>query len=166
MAWRIPPVWNVLREKTLPLPEGSSVPPKQANLQAATNEVLQAIAADIRGGLLETVGVEGSLIIDKERCSMILELPAATDTEMIARAIDAENVEAWCDDAGRVHIAVNPWFSTKDIDQTVLCTIKVIHVLLGMHAVCEIKPPTFSQKLISSVMEIMLAQKKAANKDN
>jgi hypothetical protein len=126
-----------------------------------TEDVLNAIARDVRGGLLETVGVESSLSLDNERSSMRLELPEGSDTELIARAIDAENIEAWRDEQNKVHIAINPWYSTKDVDQAVLCTIKVIHVLLGIHATDTAQPKTFGQKLLASVVEVMQIQKGA-----
>ena len=157
-AWRIPTIWKDLQENSLKVPEGSIVPQKQKYLFKATREVLAAIAKDVRGGLLETVGVESSLSMD-ERCSVVLELPEKADTEMIARAIDLENVEAWRDSQGKVHVGISPWFSTKDIDQTVLCTIKVIHVLLGIHADDAAQPKTLKQKLLQSISEIMQIQK-------
>lgn len=139
---------------------------RQKKLIAATGEVLTAIAADMREGLLETVGVESSLSIDSERCSIILDLPEETDSEQIARAIDAENVESWRDEAGRVHVAVNPWFSTKDVDQAVLCAIKVIHVVLGIHATDTPAPQTFGQKLRASLAEILAIQSETTDKKN
>ena len=159
LAWRIPPVWNALRENDLPIPEGSSVPRKQKGLLKATDEVLRAIAADVRGGLLETVGVESEFSTDDGRCSMILELPENAAAELIARAIDAENVEAWLDENNKVRVGINPWYSTKDVDQTVLCTIKVIHVMLGIHATDAAQPKTFKQKLLISISEILKLQK-------
>ncbi len=162
----MPPVWNTVQENLSMIPEGSTVPQDQARMYRATYEVLNAIAADVRGGLLETVGVESSLSLDDERSSMILDLPDGADSNLIARAIDAENVEAWCDTRGNVHVAINPWYSTKDVDQTVLCAIKIIHVLLGLHAVCEVKPKTFGQKLLSSLMDVMNAQKAAGSGEN
>lgn len=134
------------------------MPQNQEKMLRATREVLNAIAKDVRGGLLETVGVESSLSIDDGRCSMILQLPEGIDTELVARAIDAENVEAWTDEQKRVHVAINPWYSTKDVDQTVLCAIKVIHVLLGIHASDAPQPKTFKQKLLSSIAEVMQIQ--------
>lgn len=131
-----------------------------------TMNVLESIAEDMRGGLLETVGVESSFSLDDERCSMVLELPEGTNTEQIARAIDAENVEAWNDLKGRVHVAVNPWYSTKDVDQAVLCAIKVIHVLLGLHAVCEAEPKTLKQKILASLADVLKAQKEARKTKN
>lgn len=148
------------------IPEGSNVPQNQKKMLAATLEVLTAIARDVREGLLETVGAESSFSMKDGRCSMVLELPEATDTELVARAIDLENVEAWCDESGKVHIGINPWYSTKDVDQTVLCTIKVIHVLLGIHASDAAQPKTFKQKLLSSVMEVMQIQKSADKEKN
>ena len=163
-AWRIPPVWENLQANDLVVPENSTVPQNQKKMLAATREVLTAIAKDVRGGLLETVGIESSLSFDDGRCSVVLELPAGTDTELVARAIDLENVEAWRDESGKVHVGINPWYSTKDVDQTVLCTIKVIHVLLGIHATDTEQPKTFKQKLLSSVADIMAAQKGVAKR--
>lgn len=158
IAWRIPPIWKKLQEKSVTVPEGSRVPQNQVKMMRATLDVLSAIAKDVRGGLLETVGIESSLSFDDDRSSMRLKLPEKTDTELIAQAIDAENVEAWRDENNQVHIAVNPWYSTKDVDQTVLCTIKVIHVLLGIHASDDSKPKTLKQKLLTSLAEIMEIQ--------
>ncbi len=128
-------------------------------MRGATVEVLESIAKDVRAGLLETVGVESSFSIDGEgRCAMRLELPEGADAEYLARAIDAENVEAWADEGGKVCVAISPWYSIKDVDQTVLCTIKVIHVLLGIHATDNAPPQTLAQKLLASVAEIMQIQ--------
>ena len=158
-AWKIPAIWEDLQKNNLSSPEGSSVPQKQKLLLKATREVLTAVAEDMRQGLLETVGVESSLSIDGGRCSMILELPEKADTEQIAQAIDLENIEAWIDDENRVHIAVSPWYSTKDVDQTVLSAVKVIHVLLGIHASDNAPSRSFGQKIIAAIMDVMNAQK-------
>ncbi len=154
-------MWKKLQESALYVPEGSTVPTKQLKMLRMTQDVLNEIAKDVRGGLLETVGIESSLSLENERSSMMLELPEGSDTELIARAIDAENIEAWRDEQGKVHIALNPWYSTKDVDQAVLCTIKVIHVLLGIHATNAAQPKTFGQKLLASVVEVMQIQKGA-----
>jgi hypothetical protein len=126
----------------------------------STERVLKAIATDMREGLLETVGVESRLSLEEGKCSMVLELPPETDSNHIAQAIDLENVEAWCDSNNQVNIAVNPWYSTKDVDQAVLCAIKVIHVLLGLHAADKSAPMSFKQKLLRSISEIMQIQEK------
>ncbi len=158
-AWRIPPVWEKLQGNNYDVPENSRVPQKQRELLKSTMSVLESIVADMRGGLLETVGVESSFLIDDGRCSIILDLPETADTELIARAIDAENVEAWRNSQGKVCVAVNPWYSTKDVDQAVLCAIKVVHVLLGIHATDENRPKTFKQKILKSLQEILEIQK-------
>lgn len=165
MAWRVPAVWKTLQTDKLTAPENSKVLSKQKQLLKATEATLNAVYRDVREGLFETVGVDCMLVID-ERCSAILNLPEGTDTELVARAIDLENVEAWRDAQGKVNVAVNPWHSTKDVDQTVLSAVKVIHVLLGIHAsdASAGQPKTIKQKLLASVAEVLQIQKNAARK--
>ncbi len=163
-AWRIPPLWKNLQENDYEIPENSTVLQKQQSLLKSTLAVLKAITEDVQNGLLETVGVESEFSMADGKCSVRLDLPPETDVELVSRAIDLENIESWRDSEDRVHIGINPWYSTKDVDQTVLCTIKVIHVLLGLHATCEVKPKTIGQKILSSVMEVMNAQKTAQKK--
>ncbi len=165
-AWQAPPIWKTLQENDLTVPENSKVISRQRSLLKATEEVLAEVAKDVREGLLETVGVDSFLATDDGRSSVILELPDSADTEKIARAIDAENVEAWRDETGRVHLAISPWFSTKDVDQTVLSAVKVIHVMLGIHAsdAEAAKPKTFGQKILASFAEVMQLQKEADKK--
>lgn len=124
----------------------------------ATIRTLEAITRDVRTGLLETVGIDSRLVIE-ENSSVQLELPPDTDTELIARAIDLENVEAWRDDNGRVQVAVGPWYTTKDVDQVVLTVTKVVHVLLGMHA--PEPSQVFLKRWLSAAVEIAALQKKA-----
>jgi hypothetical protein len=162
LAWRVPPIWTSLQTGEASAPENSKVLPNQKRLMQAARATLEAIFADVRTGLRETVGVDCSLAIN-ERCSVVLDLPGGTDIEQIAQAIDMENVEAWCDNIGRVHVALNPWFSTKDVDQTVLSTVKVIHVLLGIHASDSTEMITFGRKIMLSVAEIMKLQNRTKN---
>jgi len=159
MAWRVPPVWNSVQTGEASAPENSKVLAKQKQLVKATEAALEAVFADVRTGLRETVGVDCILDIG-ERSSVILDLPDGTDTEQIARAIDLENVEAWRDQEGRVHVGISPWLSTKDVDQIVLSPVKVIHVLLGIHASDSAEMKTFGQKILLSVAEIMNLQNK------
>lgn len=159
-AWRVPPVWNEIQTGAkIGAPENSQVLAVQKDLLKAAQKTLEAIAADVREGLLETVGIDCALVID-ERCAVSLDLPDAADAKQIAQAIDLENVEAWRDENGLVRVGISPWLSTKDVDQTVLCAVKVIHVLLGIHAADNAAPPTFGQKILSTVAEIMNIQKK------
>ena len=97
---------------------------------------------------------------------MILTLPENADAEQIAHAIDAENVESWLDESGKVRVAVNPWYSTKDVDQTVLCTIKVVHVLLGLHATNAAQPKTWLQKMLVAMTEVIQIQKAVEKNKN
>ncbi len=159
LAWRIPLVWKDLQTGEMSAPENSKVLQNQKQLMKAALTTLNAVFADVRQGLRETVGVDCELVAES-RCSVVLNLPAETDTEMIARAIDLENIEAWRDESGRVHVGISPWLSTKEVDQTVLSTVKVIHVLLGVHASDSAEPKTFGQKIFGAVAEIMSLQKK------
>ncbi len=159
-AWRVPPVWKLLQtgEAVAAAPDKSKLLQRQKQLLTATQAALDAVYVDMRMGLLETVGIDCALAVE-EFCSVVLELPAETDTELVARAIDLENVEAWCDNQGKVNVAINPWYSTKDVDQTVLSAVKVIHVLLGVHATDNPKTQNLKQRLLSSVAEILSIQK-------
>lgn len=153
-----------MQEKGLSISESISARQDQTELFSESYKILLTMGKDVREGLLETVGVESEFSLDGDYCSMILRLPPETDTKMIAEAIALENADAWCDETARVNLGINPQFSVKDVDQTVLCAIKVIHVLLGLHAVCEVQPKSFMQKILASVMEIMQAQQKFSRK--
>ncbi|MFN0086253.1 MAG: hypothetical protein ACKVX9_12770 [Blastocatellia bacterium] len=137
MAWRIPPGMAEAQTLASEKPAGSMVPWAQGQLFSATQQTLAAVARDVANGLAETVGIRcawGTERMAGERCSVVLELPPSADPEYIARAIDLENVEAWCDAAGSVHAGIGPWYSIKDVDQVVLSVTKVVHVKLGLHA--------------------------------
>lgn len=105
----------------------------QKNLHTATLNVLAAIAADVKRGLLETVGLESEWWTEKaERASIVVFLPENVDAEYVARAVNLENLESWLDEENRFHVAIAPWYSTKDVDQTVLCVIKVVSRFTGL----------------------------------
>lgn len=134
MAWHLPPLLAGLAPgQSITSPPGSTVAWAQMRLLEATRMALAAVANDVRLGLQETVGIAAEWA-EGERSSVVITLPEGTDAQFIARAIDLENVEAWCDEHHRVHVAIGPWYSTKDVDQVVLSITKVVHVLLGLHA--------------------------------
>lgn len=129
-AWRIP---KIVQDADFSSPEGSMVGYMQKNLHNATLNVLAAIAADVKRGLLETVGLESEWWTEKaERTSVVVYLPENIDAEYVAEAIDLENLEAWLDEEKRFHVGIAPWYSTKDVDQTVLCVIKVVSQFTGL----------------------------------
>lgn len=164
MAWRTPPVVTNAQGGDIAGPEDSRVPKTQKKLLAATRAALEAVAEDVRTGLSETVGI-GSTWVETDRSSVALGLPPGTDTELISRAIDLENVEAWLGEDGRVYVGIGPWYSTKDVDQVVLSITKVVHVMLGLHASdVQPRPKGIRQKLLSAVAEVWAAQKRAAEK--
>ena len=137
MAWQLPSMMAQVKNYSTEKPFGSMVPWAQTQLVQATQQALAAVANDVANGIKETVGLSskwGSESTENDRCSVIIELPNEADPELIAKAIDLENVEAWCDENKKAHVAIGPWYSTKDVDQVVLSVTKVVHVLLGMHA--------------------------------
>lgn len=145
---------------TIPAPSDSQVAERQRELFAATQQVLAAIAEDVRQGLLETVGIH-SRPTSGPKCAIILELAPNTDAAVIAAAIDRENVEAWCAN-GKVHVAIGPWYTTKDVDQVVLSVTKVMHVMLGLHAapVCELPgAKSLSQRLLAAATQVLTLQR-------
>jgi hypothetical protein len=94
-----------------------------------------------------------------------LDLPEGSDTELIARAIDLENAEAWRDPQGKVNVAVNPWYSTKDVDQTVSRQVKSFTSCWNSRLRCEYsRPKTLKQKLLASVAEVLVIQKDVGRK--
>ncbi len=136
MAWQLPAMMANLKNYSTEKPVGSMVPWAQIQLAQATQQALAAVANDVTKGLLETVGIVskwGAEDTENSKCSVVLELPSEADPEFIANAIDLENIEAWCDENKKVHVAIGPWYSTKDVDQVVLSVTKIVHVLLGMH---------------------------------
>lgn len=147
-------------------PAGSHVAERQRELLESTRNVLKAVAEDVRLGLLETVGLH-SHPGQGEKCAIVLELPLGTDAAQIAAAIDLENVEAWCIN-GQVHVALGPWYTTKDVDQVVLSVTKVIHVLLGLHAapVCEIPAAkSLAQRVLAAATQVLTLQRHYADQD-
>ncbi|MDQ3256938.1 MAG: hypothetical protein M3R15_24115 [Acidobacteriota bacterium] len=163
LAWRVPLIVSNLEDGSAAVPNGSRVPRAQKGLLAATRAALDAVAEDVRIGLSETVGI-GSTWVEGDRSSVVLEMPPGTDTEQIARAVDLENVEAWCDEDGRVHVGISPWYSTKDVDQVVLSITKVIHVMLGLHASDAKQHKGFIKRILASAAEIMTLEKSLAQK--
>lgn len=147
-------------------PAGSRVAERQQELFAMTRNVLDAMAEDVRQGLLETVGLH-SHSAPGEKCAIVLELPPGTDAAQIAQAIDLENVEAWCVN-DQVYVALGPWYTTKDVDQVVLSVTKVIHVLLGLHAapVCEIPAAkSLSQRVLAAATQVLTLQRHYADQE-
>lgn len=109
------------------------VPHMQEKLLASINYTLAAIAADVRQGLLEIVGLESEWWTDdSEKSSVVVNLPENINSEYVAEAIDLENLESWLDDEKRLHVAISPFYTTKDVDQTVLCVVKVVCQFTGL----------------------------------
>jgi metal-dependent amidase/aminoacylase/carboxypeptidase family protein len=163
MAWQVPASMANAKDAAIVAPQGSKVLSTQRSLAKAMRKTSEAVVADVQAGLAETVGV-GATLNEEERTSVVIRLPTLPEgitPEYIAQAIDAENVEAWCDKRGQVHVAISPWYSTKDVDQVVLSITKVVHVKLGLHATGSLANENagFWRRWVSAAMEIAAMQK-------
>jgi hypothetical protein len=162
-AWEVP---LLMQQGSVSRSPDSQVVARQQELFAAVQRVLDAVAEDVRQGLLETVGIH-SQQISGEKCAIVLALAPEADAAVIAQAIDLENVEAWCA-KGQVHVAIGPWYTTKDVDQVVLSVTKVVHVMLGLHAapVCELPAAkSLSQRLLAAATQVLTLQRHYADQD-
>jgi hypothetical protein len=162
MAWRVPPNLAQFDSSTAP-PQGSRVAREQRKLFQAARRTLEEICVDVRAGLSETVGIGVEFALG-ERASVVLLMPEKApefDPVKFALAIDMENVEAWCDEAKRIHVGLNPFHTTKDTDQTVLAITKVVHVQLGLHAndAVSTQPTTLLQRLFAAANEVVEVQR-------
>ena len=109
------------------------VPHMQEKLQTAINYALAAVASDVRQGLLETVGLESEWWTDNnDAASMVVHLPKNINMDYVVEAINCENLEVWLDGERLLHIAISPFYTTKDVDQTVLCIVKVVCRFTGL----------------------------------
>lgn len=165
MAWELPPLFQQAQQAPLSGPTGSSVAAQQMELWHVTRDTLAAVAEDVRQGLLETVGIH-SRQADGSKAAVVLELPAGADARQLAQAIDMENLEAWCT-GDEVYVAIGPWYTTKDVDQVVLCVTKVVHVLLGLHAapVCELPAArSFSARVLAAAAQVLTLQRHYSDK--
>lgn len=83
-------------------------------------------------GLVEALGIAAWPCPD--RIGVWIELPAGTDVNEVAKAIRLEGASARpASDGGYLLLDVQPWFDAEEIEQTVLCCAKVLHVMLGIH---------------------------------
>lgn len=109
------------------------LPYMQNRLIAATQNALAAVAEDVRRGFKETVGLEAEWFTERaEKSSVIVHLPENIDVDYVVEAVNLENLECWKDEENRFHVAISPWFVTKEVDHVVLCTIKVVHEFTGL----------------------------------
>jgi hypothetical protein len=105
----------------------------QNRLIAATQNVLAAVAEDVCLGFKETVGLNAEWFTEKdEKSSVVVYLPENIDVDYVVEAVNLENLECWKDEENRFHVAISPWFTTKEVDHVVLCTIKVVHEFTGL----------------------------------
>jgi hypothetical protein len=131
MAWRVPKI--LFDGGIITAPPGSKVPYMQKRLLDATQNALAAVAEDVCIGFKLTVGLDAEWCLERaERTSVILHLPENADIDYVVEAVNLENLECWKDEQNRFHVAIGPWFTTKEVDHVVLCTIKIVHEYTGL----------------------------------
>jgi len=83
-------------------------------------------------GLVEALGVQAWPCPDK--VGVWVQSPVNVDVNEVAKAIRLEGASARpASDGNYLLLDVQPWFDEEEIEQTVLCCAKVLHVMLGIH---------------------------------
>ncbi len=83
-------------------------------------------------GVVETLGISAWPCPD--RIGVWVQLPAGADVGEVARAVRLEGASARPASEGNyLLLDVQPWFDAEEIEHTVLCCAKVLHVMLGIH---------------------------------
>jgi hypothetical protein len=106
-----------------------------AEQRAVASSILRlqkAVCGHVAQGIVETCGLSAWPSPDLD--GVWIELPAGADIVEVSRAIEREGAAArQATDAPYLLLRVQPWFDVEEIDQTILCCLKVIHVMLGIH---------------------------------
>lgn len=83
-------------------------------------------------GVVETSSVSAWPCPD--RIGVWVPLPAGADAGKVARAVRLEGASARpASDGAYLLLDVRPWFDAKEVEHTVLCRAKELHVMLGIH---------------------------------
>jgi hypothetical protein len=116
--------------KRIPLDDVAS---EQREIARAIASLQTAICVQVAQGIVDAIGLSAWPSPDND--GVWVELPPGADLGEIARAIELEGAAAR-PAAGVPYLLlpVQPWFDLEEIDQTILCCLKVVHVLLGVHA--------------------------------
>ncbi len=83
-------------------------------------------------GVVETLGISAWPCPD--RIGVWVQLPSSADVNEVAKAVRLEGASARpASDGNYLLLDVQPWYDTEEIEHTVLCCAKVLHVMLGIH---------------------------------
>ncbi|MDQ3548526.1 MAG: hypothetical protein M3439_06860 [Chloroflexota bacterium] len=83
-------------------------------------------------GVVETLSISAWPCPD--RIGVWVQLPSSADVNEVAKAVRLEGASARpASDGNYLLLDVQPWYDTEEIEHTVLCCAKVLHVMLGIH---------------------------------
>lgn len=109
-----------------------SVAAEQRAVAEAVLQLQRTICAQVAQGIVETTGL--GAWPSPERDGVWVELPEGADIMEVSQAIELEGAAARpADGVPYLLLRVQPWFDIEEIDQTILCCLKVVHVMLGVH---------------------------------
>lgn len=110
----------------------SEIAAEQQAIASAVLRLQKAVCAQVAQGIVETTGLSAWPSPDLD--GVWIQLPEDADLAAICQAIELEGAAARpATDAPYLLLRVQPWFDVEEIDQTILCCLKVIHVILGVH---------------------------------
>jgi hypothetical protein len=105
---------------------------EQRQLANALAKLQRSVCMQVAQGLVEALNVQAWPCPD--RIGVWVQLPSGADVNEVAKAIRLEGASARpASDGNYLLLDVQPWFDQEEIEQTVLCCLKVLHVMLGIH---------------------------------
>jgi hypothetical protein len=106
---------------------------EQRAVAHAVVKLQRSICRQVAHGIVDAIGLNAWPSPDHD--GVWVELPAGSDIAHVAQSIELEGAAARpADGVPYLLLLVQPWFDAEEIDQTILCCLKVVHVLLGVHA--------------------------------
>jgi len=105
---------------------------EQRRVADSIAKLQRSVCLQVAQGVVETLGISAWPCPD--RIGVWVQLPTDADVNEVAKAVRLEGASARpASDGGYLLLDVQPWFDTEEIEHTVLCCAKVLHVMLGIH---------------------------------
>jgi hypothetical protein len=105
---------------------------EQHDVARAIAKLQRSVCLQVAQGLVEALGVKAWPCPD--RIGVWVQLPNDSDVNEVAKAVRLEGASARpASDGNYLLLDVQPWFDEQEVEQTVLCCAKVLHVMLGIH---------------------------------
>jgi hypothetical protein len=105
---------------------------EQRRVADSVAKLQRSVCLQVAQGVVETLGIPAWPCPD--RIGVWVQLPIGADVNEVAKAVRLEGASARpASDGNYLLLDVQPWFDTEEIEHTVLCCAKVLHVMLGIH---------------------------------